>query len=120
MIGGNMIAVLQVKVSGAKNKIGERENGWQDVVSLTGWLDFSGGDSKNTVFNAKVQESTHIFICDFRPLSTSVLGENIDVTSENARMIIDGLIYQIKLIDDPMNLHQHLEIYLKYVGGQSG
>ena len=53
-------------------------------------------------------------------ISTLTSDKKVDVTSENARMLIDGLIYQIMLIDDPMNLHQHLEIYLKFVGGQNG
>ena len=32
-------------------------------------------------------------------------------------MIINDSVYNIQLIDDPMGLHQHLEIYLKYIGG---
>ena len=27
-------------------------------------------------------------------------------------------VYEILLIDDPMHMHEHLEIYLKYIGGQ--
>jgi hypothetical protein len=42
----------------------------------------------------------------------------VDVTSENARMVIEGLVYEILLIDNPMNMNRHLEIYLRYVGGQ--
>lgn len=112
MIGGNVIAQFQVKGDEKKNAIGEREHKWIDVASVKGFLDLSTGDSKHTTFSAKIQESTHIFLCDFQSLN--------DVTPENARMLIDGLVYQIMLIDDPMNLHQHLEIYLKYVGGQNG
>ena len=44
----------------------------------------------------------------------------IDATSENARMIIDGVEYHILMIDDPMGMHQHLEIMLQYVGGGLG
>ncbi len=139
MIGGNTLALFQVKDEGKKNAIGEREHIWVDVASSKGWLDLSGGDSKHTTFNAKIQESTHIFLCDFQTfkglsgewvwntlnfvsgaISTLTSDKKVDVTSENARMLIDGLVYQIMLIDDPMNLHQHLEIYLKYVGGQNG
>lgn len=139
MIGGNTLALFQVKDSGKKNAIGEREHNWVDVASSKGWLDLSGGDSKYTTYNAKIQESTHIFLCDYQTfkslsgewvwdtlnfisgeISTLTSDKKVDVTSENARMLIDGLIYQIMLIDDPMNLHQHLEIYLKFVGGQNG
>ena len=139
MIGGNTLALFQVKDGGKKNAIGEMEHNWVDVASSKGWLDLSGGDSKYTTYNAKIQESTHIFLCDYQTfkglsgewvwdtlnfisgeISTLTSDKKVDVTSENARMLIDGLIYQIMLIDDPMNLHQHLEIYLKFVGGQDG
>lgn len=139
MIGGNTLALFQVKDGGKKNAIGEREHNWVDVASSKGWLDLSGGESKYITYNAKIQESTHIFLCDYQTfkglsgewvwdtlnfisgeISTLTSDRKVDVTSENARMLIDGLIYQIMLIDDPMNLHQHLEIYLKFVGGQNG
>ena len=139
MIGGNTLALFQVKDGGKKNAIREREHNWVDVASSKGWLDLSGGESKYTTYNAKIQESTHIFLCDYQTfkglsgewvwdtlnfisgeISTLTSDKKVDVTSENARMLIDGLIYQIMLIDDPMNLHQHLEIYLKFVGGQNG
>ena len=44
--------------------------------------------------------------------------ETVDVTSDNARMIVNGEVYEILLIDDPMNMHDHLEIYLRFIGGQ--
>ena len=44
----------------------------------------------------------------------------VDVTSENARMVIQGLVYEILLIDNPMNMNEHLEIYLRFIGGQNG
>lgn len=114
-IGGNTIAVMQIKASGSKNTIGESTQQWSDVIQLNGWLDLSSGDSKYTNYNAKIQESTHVFICDYLTFE-----ETTPVTSENSRMLIDGKVYDIVLIDDPMNLHQQLEIYLKYVGGQNG
>ena len=67
-VGGNIQALLQVKKNGAKNAIGERVNTWVDCTSILGWLDLSTGDSKHTTFYAKVQESTHIFLCDFTNL----------------------------------------------------
>ena len=65
-IGGNLTALLQVKDEGVKNRIGEYVHTWSDVTALTGWLDLSNGDSKYTSFSAKIQESTHIFLCDFK------------------------------------------------------
>lgn len=136
-VGGNIQALLQVKNRGAKNAIGEVTAQWVDCTSIKGWLDLSTGDSKHITFYAKVQESTHIFLCDFTNLKnlstkwvwnpfnflTGVISqqneqESVDVTSDNARMVIDGLVYEILLIDNPMNMNDHLEIYLRFIGGQ--
>lgn len=136
-VGGNIQALLQVKSISAKNAIGEVTAQWVDCTSIKGWLDLSTGDSKHTTFYAKVQESTHIFLCDFTNLKnlstkwvwnpfnflTGVISqqneqESVDVTSDNARMVIDGLVYEILLIDNPMNMNDHLEIYLRFIGGQ--
>lgn len=108
-IGGNIDALVQVKDS-QKSEIGTFENAWKDQAMLRGWLDLSTGDSKYTNFNAKVQESTHIFLCDYQKLP--------HVTSENSKMVIQGLVYDVLLIDNPMNMNEHLEIYLRFVGGQ--
>lgn len=138
-IGGNTYALLQVKSEGAKNSIGACEYDWIDCTSLLGWLDLSTGDSKRITFNAKIQESTHIFLCDFTNLKdlstkwvwnpfsflTGIVSRDeqertVDVTSDNARMVIQGLVYEILLIDNPMNMNEHLEIYLRFIGGQNG
>lgn len=111
MIGGNIKAELQTQSSTAKNEIGESIPTWETVHEITGFLDLSSGDAKRTVYNAKVQESTHIFICDY-------FGISEQVKSENSRMMIAGLEYDVMLIDNPMNLNKQLEIYLKYTGGQ--
>jgi head-tail adaptor len=110
MIGGNISAVIQTREIHI-NAIGEQVNTWKDAVTLKGFLDLSGGSAQYAGFNAKIQESTHFFICDFVPLPESV-------TAENSRMIIRNKIYNITLIDNPMELNKHLEIYLKYTGGQ--
>ena len=64
MIGGNIKGMLQVHTP-TKNKIGELVEEWHDVIELTGFLDLLTGDSKHNTYNAKMQESTHLFICDF-------------------------------------------------------
>ena len=110
MIGGNTIAELQEKTS-VKNDIGENVPEWKTVQRITGFLDLENGDSKYTVYNAKVQESTHIFISDYVDLSTYV--------PESCRILVNGKVYDVMLIDDPMGLHKHIEIYLKFTGGQA-
>lgn len=106
MIGGNIEAILQQKNGSNTNEIGERIQDWADTHRLTGWLDLSAGDSKYT-YNAKIQESTHMFICDYVA---------IDRNADDKRLMVGGNIYDVLLIDDPMELHQQLEIYLRYVG----
>jgi head-tail adaptor len=106
MIGGNIEGILQKKDGFTKNELGEKVQRWADVESLTGWLDLSAGDSKYT-HNAKLQESTHIFICDYA---------DIDRKADDKRITVNGTVYDVLLIDDPMELHQQLEIYLRFVG----
>lgn len=133
-----MVAIMQVKDEGTKNKIGERDHEWTDVCSMRGWLDLSSGDSKRESYNTKIQESTHLFICDFQNhvdisekwkwnprvlidcfTDQETAEDVVEVSSEYARMVIKGKVYDILLIDNPMELNQQLEIYLKFVGGQS-
>ena len=119
MIGGNIEALLQINVP-VENEIGSMVDTWHDVATLKGFLDLSSGDSKHTTFDAKIQESTHIFICDYKPISEGleIEGKYIMVSPENARMVANSQRYDVMLIDNPMNLNKHLEIYLKYTGGQ--
>lgn len=118
-IGGNASAIIQI-MTVTQNEIGEDITKWVDAsTSLMGWLDLSGGDSGSGNYNAKIQESTHIFLCDYTPLIYKEEGKpDIEITPENSRMIIDGKVYEVKIYDDPMGMHEHLEIFLKYIGGQ--
>lgn len=109
MIGGNITAELQQQTS-KKNAIGENVPEWKTVESIHGFLDLQDGDSKYTSFSAKIQESTHVFVADYMDLSAYV--------PESCRMLIGGKVYDVMLIDDPMELHKHIEIYLQYTGGQ--
>ena len=118
MIGGNIKATIQMKTTGKKNVIGEAEKTWSDVGSVLGWLDYASGQNELATYHAKIQNTTHYFLCDFTRWKFAT--QDAKVTSENTRMVIEGEVYQILLIDDPMNKHQHLEIYLQYVGGGLG
>lgn len=111
-IGGNITAAIQTATT-TKNAIGEQVKSWANVQTLKGWLDLSGGDSKYTNYNAKIQESTHVFVADYVPLAAGI-------QAENSRMTINGKIYDVLLIDNPMEMSSgsQLEIYLKYTGGQ--
>ena len=106
-ISGNTVMVLQTKQN-SRNRIGEGEQIWTDAVSLTGFLDLMNCSSGYSNFNAKLQESTHVFLADYA---------EITVKPEECRAVIGEDVYDVQLIDDPMGLHEHLEIFLKYVGG---
>ena len=105
-IGGNVEALIQTRSESGYNSIGERVNKWVQVDKIKGYNDYLSGTSDKAL-NAKIQDTTHVFVCDYKPLN---------FTSDNARMIIDENVYEILMIDDPMNLHDHIEIYLRYVG----
>lgn len=110
MIGGNLTGQLQLKTGTTKNEIGESVPQFTTRHTLKGWLDFSSGDSKHSSYNAKIQESTHVFICDYVTIDSRI-------TAENGRMIINGKKFDVMIIDNPMEMNQHLEIYLKFTGG---
>ena len=110
MIGGDTELIIQV----LKDNLEYDENGkkvpvYGDEISLFGWIDFTSGDSRYD-YKAKIEDSTHVFICDYINIG------KIDI--EKARAVCKGRIYDVKYIDDPMELHEQLEIYLKLVGGQ--
>lgn len=109
-IDGNKILAFQIKTT-AKNEIGESVPIWETVQTINGFLDLSSGDSKYSSFNAKIQESTHIFIANYVELDPRI-------ETEKCQALIDGKVYDVMLIDNPMELNYHWEIYLKYTGGQ--
>ena len=111
-IGGNQFLYIQMNTGTIKNAIGEPIPGWKTVQSIWGFLDFVNGDSKYTPYNAKIQESSHVFLADYVPLKEGVKAENARAVDE------DGLVYDVMLLDDPMKLHEQWEIYLKFTGGQ--
>ena len=107
MIGGNVDAIIQVETS-SKNAFGEIENTYKNLTTVKGFLDYTSGDgSYKNNFKGELEETTHIFICDYENVASKA-------TPTQSRMIIDDKIYDILYIDNPMNLNEHLEIMLKY------
>lgn len=111
MIDGNIKGEIQIKKS-VPNEIGEQVLTWETVDEVNGFLDLQTGESKYRTYNAKIEESSHIFICDYKAL-------NELITNENSRMVVKGKVYDIKFIDNPMELNKQLEFYLKFTGGQN-
>lgn len=104
-VGGNARAVVQVKET-TKNYLGETITTFKDLKTIKGYLDYITGENGTGSFNAKIEDSTHIFMCDYE-----------DLPNENEiRLSINGKPYEVKLIDVPMGIKYHMEIYLRYVG----
>ena len=120
MIGGNTTGILQIQAGHTRNEVGARVPKWHDVVELEGFIDLQSGSSPYTTYNAKIQESTHVFVCDYVPIpdTLEVDGQIVQVCAGNARMVANSQRYDVMLIDDPMGLHKQLEIFLKFTGGQ--
>ena len=107
-IGGNITGIIQTKTT-AKNAIGETEKTWADAFSQVGWLGMQSGDSKYGNFNAKIEESSHVFLCDFHSGIYGLAGQDV-------RMVIKGSVYDVLYIDNPDEMDEQLEIYLRKVG----
>lgn len=111
-IGGKTLGTVQTNTT-AENAIGEAVKEWVDAFRHEGWLDLQSGDSKYTNHNAKLEESTHVFLCDYHSGIYALQGQDV-------RMIIKGMVYDVLLIDNPMELDEQLEIYLRKVGAWNG
>lgn len=112
-VGGNITGMIQTKKSFWKNEIGENEQIWATVFSPVGWLGLQNGDSKYTNFNAKIEESTHVFLCDY---DAGIYA----LADQDTRMILKGNMYDVLLIDNPDEMNEQLEIYLRKVGAWNG
>lgn len=111
-IGGNITGIIQTKTT-AKNHIGEAVKVWNDAFLPVGWLGLQSGDSKYSANNAKLEESTHVFLCDYHSGIYALAGKD-------CRMLIKGMVYDVLLIDNPDEMDEQLEIYLRKVGAWDG
>lgn len=111
-IGGNTDAVVQFKEVTQDEYQTDRCR-WRNIFTIkNGVLDLLDAGT-NVKMMRRIEDSDYIFLCDY--FLPAFNGEKL--TMENSRFLIDGEIYEVKLFDDVMNLHEHLEIYLKYIGG---
>ena len=111
-IGGNITGIIQNKTT-KKNAIGESEQTWADAFSSDGWLGMQSGEKRRATFNAKIEESSHVFLCDFHPGIYAL-------ADKDTRMIIKGIVYDVTHIDNPDEMDEQLEIYLRRVGAWDG
>lgn len=112
LIGGNKEIKLYKKSEITVddiNSIGETIVENELIASFYGFLDYISGEVGNTNYKAPIEESTHIFISDFVTISDN---------AEDLIAEIDNKEYEVKYIDNPMELNEQIEIYLKLLGGQ--
>lgn len=111
-IGGVTAGVIQT-CTAVKNDIGEAVKTWADAFAVRGWLGLQSGESKYTSFSAKLEESTHVFLCGYNAAVYAA-------ADKDCRMIIKGMVYDVLLIDNPDEMDKQLEIYLRKVGAWDG
>ena len=119
-IGGNITGIIKIKTTVkdeagniVKNEVGEADQEWAEAFSQCGWLGLQSGDSKRSTYNAKIEESTHVFLCDYHSGIYAL-------ADQDTRMIIKGKMYDVLLIDNPDEMDEQLEIYLRRVGAANG
>lgn len=113
-IGGNISGMIQTGTT-RKNALAESVTVWADFRAVPGWLGMSSGTSNYQTFHAKIEESSHVFLTDYSP--------NIDALADgkqDLRMIIKGYVYDVLYIDNPDEMNEQLEIYLRKVGAWDG
>ena len=110
LFGGNVTASLWERAGAEQDEMGFSTPVWEERASLTGYLDRLQGGAEWTKGSAYLMDSSNVFLCDYAPLS--------GLCAENCRITIGGRHYAVTMIDDPMGLHDHLEIYLNYAGGE--
>lgn len=107
MIGGNAELVLKTKGTSKVNEIGEEDHSWEDYMIVPGFLDFMSESTGRNTYNSKIVDSTHVFVCDYVEIKKSPI---------ELRAYCGKQEFDVTYIDDPMNLHDHLEIFLDYLG----
>lgn len=111
-IGGNIDCVLKIE-NVTTTAIGEKVKGWEDLLTLHGFLDLMNDGKDYATYNKAMEDSTHVFICDYVSI---VKSDGKEAKATELKATIDGEDYDVTYIDDPMGLHKHLEIFLRRVG----
>lgn len=111
-IGGNIIGAVQTNTV-FRNAIGETVKEWHTEYSIKGWLGLQSGGSNYQNHFAKLEESTHVFLCDYHAGVYALAAKDV-------RMIIKDFVYDVLLIDNPDEMNEQLEIYLRRVGAWNG
>lgn len=91
--------------------IGGYDDVWVSFLEVKGYLDMVNGTDLNGQQNAYIEQSTHMLIIPDIP------SEEI---TDKMRVAAEGKVYDITFVDDPVNVHHHLEVYLTFAGVEHG
>ena len=97
--------VLKYDKTGKRNSLGQTIHDFRESGTFDGWIDFLSGEESNSQ-NAITAESTHVIITFDTSLEISILD----------RIRFKDKEYEVTYVDNPMELDDHLEIFLKAVG----
>lgn len=87
--------------------IGGFEESWVGFKLVSGYLDLITGTDQNTLQNAFTEQSTHILII---PEYTNEITDKMRIVDDRDRW------YSVTYVDDPVGVHDHIEVYLTYGG----
>lgn len=115
-VGGNTRGTLR-RIKFKTNNLGINEADETDtgnsICDLNGHLDLLTGGAKLTASTKILEESTHVFVCEYIDL---VGKYDLDIHSyEGLVLSVNGINHKVTYIDDPMWLHAHLEVFLKVI-----
>lgn len=102
--------VLQ-KVEQMPDGLGGLIDDWKPALNVSGYLDLLTGTNENALQNASVEDSTHILV---------IPDYTVGITDKMRVVDGSGRIYEITYSDDPVGVHHHNEIYLKFGGDTVG
>ena len=89
------------------NLIGGVTRTWAKSMEVFGYIDLLTGSDDATLQDAFLEQSTHVLII---PEYVSGITDQMRVLKD------DGRWYEITYVDDPMDQHHHIEVFLKYGG----
>src|SRR5574344_1321568 len=97
-------AEVHRKTEDGRNSLGELIYSFKKVAEVDGFLDLISGDRSN-LQNAEIEQSSHLFI-------TFDFSQELTI---NDQLVYNRKFYEITFVDNPMELNDHLEVYLKAV-----
>jgi SPP1 family predicted phage head-tail adaptor len=99
-----MLNLTSQRYTETSNGMGGSTQTWTEHLSFEGVIDFMSGNEQKQAEQIGVV-ANHILL----------VFEIIDI-KENDRIYYNEKMYDVKFVDNPMNMDQHLEILLEYKG----